>query len=183
MSTQLSCIINVNSGDKDFGFIYTMDSESIENTIGSLLRRHKLWLAVAESCTGGLIGHRITNIPGSSDYFLGGVIAYANQVKLQQLGVLLATLEKNGAVSRETVIEMARGVRQRLGADIGLSVSGIAGPGGGTAEKPVGLTWISLSSAGYEAAWSNLWQGSRTQIKAQAAEQALRLLHEYLQGL
>lgn len=160
-----------------------MDSESIEKTIGSLLRRHKLWLAVAESCTGGLIGDRITNVPGSSDYFLGGVIAYANQVKLQQLGVSPATLEKHGAVSRETVIEMAQGVRQQLGADIGLSVSGIAGPGGGTAAKPVGLVWVGLSATGYEAAWSYLWQGNRTQIKAQAAEQALRLLHEYLQGL
>ena len=158
-----------------------MSSESIEYSIGVLLRQRGLWLAVAESCTGGLIGDRITNIPGSSEYFLGGVIAYANHVKVNQLGVSPKTLDKHGAVSRETVIEMARGVRQRLGAEIGLSVSGIAGPGGGTAEKPVGLTWIGLSAAGHEAAWSYRWHGSRIQVKAQAADQALRLLLDYLE--
>jgi PncC family amidohydrolase len=171
-----------------------MSSEPLEKIVGELLRRGELWLAVAESCTGGLIADRLTNISGSSDYFLGGVVAYANRVKIEQLGVNPATLEKFGAVSRETVLEMAQGVRQRLGADIGLSVSGIAGPGGGTPEKPVGLTWIGLSAIasrlgsepGKEtslAAWSYCWPGDRLEVKAQTAEQALRLLYEYLNSL
>ena len=159
-----------------------MSSEPLEKIVGELLRRSGLWLAVAESCTGGLIADRLTNISGSSDYFLGGVVAYANRVKIEQLGVNPATLEKFGAVSRETVLEMAQGVRQRLGADIGLSVSGIAGPGGGTPEKPVGLTWIGLSAPETDQAWSYVWDGDRLQNKEYTAEQALRLLVEYLRG-
>jgi nicotinamide-nucleotide amidase len=169
-----------------------MSSEPLEKIVGELLRRGGLWLAVAESCTGGLIADRITNISGSSDYFLGGVVAYANRIKIEQLGVSPATLDQFGAVSRETVLEMAQGVRHRLGADIGLSVSGIAGPGGGTPEKPVGLTWIGLSGrashTGSEKAtsllaWSYVWTGDRLEVKAQTAEQALRLLYEYLDSL
>ncbi len=151
-----------------------------EKLLGPLLTRRKLQLSVAESCTGGLVSHRITNIPGSSEYFLGGVTAYAYEAKVRLLGVSWDTLNTYGAVSRETVLEMARGVRNALGADIGLSVSGIAGPGGGTPEKPVGTTWIGLSAADHEQAWRFLWPGDRTQIKDQAAEEALNLLVEYL---
>jgi PncC family amidohydrolase len=153
----------------------------IEAEVGKLLRARGWRMATAESCTGGLIGHRLTNVPGSSDYFLGGVIAYANQVKLEQLAVSAETLRLHGAVSRETVLEMANGVRQRFQADVGLSVSGIAGPGGGTPDKPVGLTWIGLSAPGCAQAWNYIWHGSRLEVKQQAAEQALKLLHEYLQ--
>jgi PncC family amidohydrolase len=170
-----------------------MSSESLEKLVGDLLRECGLWLAVAESCTGGLIADRLTNISGSSDYFLGGVVAYANRIKIEQLGVDPATLEMFGAVSRETVLEMAQGVRHRMGADIGLSVSGIAGPGGGTPEKPVGLTWIGLNvkasrpgskeTTTYQTAWSYCWPGNRLEIKAQTAEQALRLLYETLNSL
>jgi nicotinamide-nucleotide amidase len=114
-----------------------MPGKPLEVLVGELLRRGGLRLAVAESCTGGLIGHRITNVPGSSTYYMGSVTAYAYEAKVRVLGVRWSTLEKYGAVSQETVLEMASGVRRALAADIGLSVSGIAGPGGGTPEKPV----------------------------------------------
>ena len=171
-------------------------STPLEILLGPLLTRRGLHLAVAESCTGGLIGHRITNVPGSSEYYLGSVTAYAYEAKVRLLGVSWGTLEKYGAVSQETAIEMARGVRLALAADVGLSITGIAGPGGGTPEKPVGTVWIGLSStsarelsgvaetkevqSGFEKAWSYLWKGDRLQIKEQSAEQALALLRDYL---
>lgn len=157
-----------------------MVEEKIEAEIGRWLKQQGLQLATAESCTGGLIGHRITNIPGSSEYFLGGVVSYAYEAKVKLLGVRWETLQKFGAVSRETVIEMAAGVREVLAADIGLAVSGIAGPGGGMPTKPVGYTWIGLSAAGVQFARSYHFAGERAQIKEQAAEQALRLLLELL---
>ena len=121
--------------------LYCM-ADPIEVLLGKSLSESGLWLAVAESCTGGLLGHRITNVPGSSEYFKGGVISYAYEVKRDLLGVSMATLEAKGAVSEETVLEMAKGVRKELKADIGLSVSGIAGPDGGSDDKPVGTVWF-----------------------------------------
>jgi PncC family amidohydrolase len=159
-----------------------MVQQAIELTIGEMLRSRGLRLATAESCTGGLIGHRLTNIAGSSDYYLGGVIAYANPVKKGVLGVRSQTLEEHGAVSRETVLEMALGVRRALGADIGLAVSGVAGPGGGTPEKPVGLVWIGLSAPDLETARRYQFAGERLSIKEQAAQAALELLEATLQG-
>lgn len=156
--------------------------ESLEVEIGRLLEARGWKLATAESCTGGLIGHRITNVPGSSAYYLGGVVAYDNAVKERLLHVKRETLVRHGAVSEETAQEMARGIRQALGADIAVSVTGIAGPGGGSPEKPVGLTWIGLSTALGERAWRYLWKGSRRQIKIQAAGEALRLVLEELQA-
>lgn len=137
-------------------------------------------MAVAESCTGGLIGNLITNVAGSSTYYVGSVTAYAYEAKVRLLGVKWDTLEKFGAVSEETVIEMARGVRCALAADVGISVSGIAGPGGGTPDKPVGLTWIGLSDATTDKAWRNIWQGDRIAIKTQAAQAAMQLLADHL---
>ena len=113
-------------------------TDSLEMQIGELLRKHRLKLATAESCTGGLIASRITDVPGSSDYFVGGVAAYAYEAKVGLLRVSWDTLQTYGAVSRETVLEMARGAREILQADIAISVSGIAGPGGGLPDKPVG---------------------------------------------
>ena len=159
-----------------------MNDKPLEARIGELLRQHGLRLAVAEFCTGGLIGHRITNVAGSSTYFIGGVTSYAYEAKVRLLGVRWETLEKHGAVSRETVLEMARGVRKVLAADVGIAVSGIAGPAGGTPEKPVGTVWIGLSAPGNEQAWSYHLEGDRLQIKEQAAEQALRRLADYLDG-
>ena len=160
-----------------------MTEGALEELLGPLLRQRGLHLAVAESCTGGLIGHRITNVPGSSEYYLGSVTAYAYEAKVRLLGVRWETLEEHGAVSRETVLEMARGVRQVLDAEVGLSVSGIAGPSGCTPEKPVGLVWIGLIAPGLEDAWSYHFKGDRLQIKEQSAEQALRLLEGYLESL
>ena len=157
-----------------------MSEVPLEVLTGDFLRQRGLHLAVAESCTGGLVGHRLTNIPGSSDYFVGGIVAYAYEAKVRLLGVSWDTLEKYGAVSRETVIEMAHGARLALQADIGMAVSGIAGPGGGMPGKPVGLTWIGLSHAGGEQAWSYVWDGDRLHNKERSAEQLLQLLVDYL---
>lgn len=158
----------------------------LEVVIGLLLRQHGLKLAVAESCTGGLVGHRLTNIPGSSDYYLGSITAYAYEAKRRVLGVSDQTLQEFGAVSRETAIEMARGVRSALVDEtppenvLGLSVTGIAGPGGGTPEKPVGLVWIGLSTPDGDWAWSNVWDFDRIGNKAATAQQALQLAVNYL---
>ena len=154
--------------------------ETVEFVIGRLLRQLGMRMSVAESCTGGLISHLITNVPGSSDYFLGGVTVYANEAKVRVLGVRWETLEKYGAVSREIVMEMAGGVRTALAADVGLSVSGIAGPGGGTPERPVGTTWIGLNTTSVEKAWCFQLVGDRLSVKEQAARMALQLLVEYL---
>lgn len=154
----------------------------LEVLIGELLRARGLTLATAESCTGGMVGDRITNIAGSSDYYLGGVVAYAYDAKVALLGVSWETLHMFGAVSRETVLEMSRGARKALGADIAVSISGIAGPGGGLPDKPVGTTWIGLSV--HEGDWAriHLFKGDRTQNKASAAEAALDFLADYLHG-
>ncbi|MFH1524476.1 MAG: CinA family protein [Chloroflexota bacterium] len=155
---------------------------TLETQIGDLLRQRGLKLAIAESCTGGLIGHRITDVPGSSDYFIGGVVAYAYEAKVALLGVSWDTLKAYGAVSRETVLEMAVGVRRALDADLAISVSGIAGPGGGLLNKPVGTTWVGLAAA--EGQWARVFcfPGDREQNKTSAADAALQLLMDYLQG-
>jgi PncC family amidohydrolase len=155
--------------------------KTLEVKVGEILRQRGQRLAVAESCTGGLISHLVTNVAGSSVYFVGGVIAYANEAKVHLLGVHQETLEKFGAVSSETVVEMAGGVRNALSADIGVSVSGIAGPDGGTPEKPVGTVWIGLSTPKEEYARHFLWTGNRLGVKEQSAQAALLLLLEYLQ--
>jgi PncC family amidohydrolase len=151
-------------------------TESLEARVGKALRAGGRTLAVAESCTGGLIGHRLTNIPGSSDYFLGDIVAYAYDAKERLLGVNHQTLYEHGAVSRETAIEMARGARQALGADIGLSVTGIAGPTGGLPGKPIGLTWIALSTRENDTAEEKVWQGDRESNKERSAQAALEML-------
>jgi PncC family amidohydrolase len=152
----------------------------LEVLVGELLTEHGLKLAAAESCTGGLIGHLLTNVAGSSRYYMGSVTAYANEAKEHLLGVRLETLEKFGAVSSETVIEMASGVRKVLEADIGISVSGIAGPGGGTPEKPVGTVWIGLSTAQEEFSRHYLWTGDRLLVKEKTAQATLKILVDYL---
>jgi PncC family amidohydrolase len=159
-----------------------MMTESVETTLGSLLCQKKLTLAVAESCTGGLVSDRITNIPGSSQYFMGGIVAYAYEAKVKLLGVSWDTLKAYGAVSRPVVLEMARGARQVLETDLAVSVSGIAGPGGETDEKPVGTTWIGLSTPEGEWARGFCWKGNRIENKAASAEAVLRIVLDYLQG-
>ncbi len=154
----------------------------LEQVVGELLLQHGLWLATAESCTGGLISHLITNVAGSSTYYLGGVTAYSNEAKMRLLGVRQETLEQHGAVSEETVLEMARGIRKAMGADIGISVSGIAGPAGGTPDKPLGTVWIGLSSPRDEYARHFLWSGDRLAVKEQSAQAAMKMVVEYLQN-
>jgi len=138
-------------------------------------------LAVAESCTGGMISDRITNVRGSSDYFLGGIVAYAYEVKASLLNVSWETLKLHGAVSRETVLEMARGARKALNADVAASVSGIAGPDGGTIDKPIGTVWIAITAP--EGEWTRSFQfsGDRLEIKSSSTEAALQFLLDYLQ--
>lgn len=155
---------------------------SLETLVGQLLREKDLNLATAESCTGGMVADRITNVPGSSDYFLGGVVAYAYEAKVALLKVSWDTLTAVGAVSQEVVIEMARGARMAFGADIAVSVSGIAGPGGGIPDKPVGTTWIGLSTTEGDWAHNYLWDGDRSQNKALSAEAALQFVVDYLEG-
>ena len=132
-------------------YIYSTDGETMPEVVGKKLREKDLTVAVAESCTGGLIQDNLTDIPGSSLYFLGGVVSYSNEVKIDLLGVNKETIEIKGAVSSRTAIEMAEGIRKKMNSDIGLSVTGIAGPDGGTEDKPVGLVYVGYSdSAGSE---------------------------------
>jgi len=154
----------------------------LEEQVGAILRQRGLKLATAESCTGGLLASRLTDVPGSSDYFLGGFVSYAYEAKVASLNVSWHTLQAYGAVSAETVLEMARGARNALKADLAISISGIAGPGGGLPNKPVGTTWYGLVAPDGE--WSVLRQfdGDRLQNKSQASEAALQLLMDYLQG-
>jgi PncC family amidohydrolase len=154
----------------------------LQQSVGVLLLQRHLKLATAESCTGGLIADRITDVPGSSEYFVGGVVAYAYEAKVAMLGVSWDTLNTKGAVSSETVLEMARGARKVLSAEIAIGVSGIAGPGGGTPEKPVGTTWIALVTPDGEWAHHFLWEGDRAENKALSADAALKMLLDYLEG-
>jgi len=154
----------------------------LENMLHDALLARGLSLATAESCTGGLISDRITNVSGSSEYFPGGVVAYAYEAKVGLLGVSWDTLNTHGAVSKETVLEMARGVRKLLNTDIGISVSGIAGPTGGLPEKPVGTTWLGLSANTGEWARHFIWDGDRLQNKHFSSEAALQFVLDYLDG-
>lgn len=157
--------------------------KSLEERIGEGLQELSLTLSVAESCTGGLVGSRLTDVAGSSAYFLGGIIAYSNDAKVKLLGVRQGTLAEHGAVSELAAREMAEGVRKCLGADIGLAVTGIAGPGGATKDKPVGFMWIALSGEGNTRARSIRLQGDRLQNKAGAAEAVLEMLKGYINSL
>lgn len=159
-----------------------METDPLEVRLGTLLRQRGYKLALAESCTGGLVGHRITNIPGSSEYYLGSVTAYANEAKERLLGVSHETLVTFGAVSPESAREMARGIRKVLDADLGVSITGIAGPGGGLPGKPVGLVWLGLSAPDGEWAFSYVWKGDRVENKVLSAQAALQLIVDYLTG-
>jgi PncC family amidohydrolase len=153
-----------------------------ETQIGDILRSRGLKLATAESCTGGLIADRLTDVPGSSDYFVGGVVAYAYEAKVALLEVSWDTLHAFGAVSRETVLEMARGACKALSVDLAISVSGIAGPGGGLPGKPVGTTWIGLVTKDGEWARKFVWDGDRRKNKELSVDAALEFLIDYLNG-
>jgi len=155
---------------------------SLEQEIGDLLREKGLTLGVVESATGGLLSHRITNVPGSSDYYQGSITAYSNEVKIRVVGVSEETIRRCGAVSPEVAEEMAQGGQRVLGVDICLADTGIAGPGGGTPGKPVGLFYLGLAHKS-AASRKHLFHGDREQNKESAAEAALVWLKEYLGSL
>ncbi|MBC8153281.1 MAG: competence/damage-inducible protein A, partial [Bacteroidetes bacterium] len=127
--------------------VYGYDADELENVVGNLLNAKSLTLGIAESCTGGYVSSRITSVPGSSAYFQGGIISYSNALKISQLGVDPATLEQFGAVSEQTATQMAEGIRRVLSTDVGVATTGIAGPDGGTPDKPVGTVWIAVSTS------------------------------------
>ena len=156
---------------------------SLEQEIGSLLRQKGLTLGVVESATGGLISHRLTNVPGSSDYYKGSVTAYSNEVKVRVVGVKEETINQYGAVSSQVAEEMGEGGRKVLGVDICLADTGIAGPSGATLGKPVGLFYLGLSYQGGTYSRKHNFQGDREQNKQSAAEAALSWLKEYLESL
>ena len=156
---------------------------SLEEDIGNLLRQKELTLGVVESATGGLISHLITNVRGSSDYYKGSITAYSNETKIKIVGVKTDTINKHGAVSHQVAEEMAQGGRKLLAVDICLADTGIAGPGGATPGKPVGLFYIGLSHQAGTYSQEHHFQGDREQNKKAAAEAALAWLKEYLISL
>jgi nicotinamide-nucleotide amidase len=155
--------------------------EKIEKAVVRLLTKQKRTLALAESCTGGFIANQITNVPGASKIFLGGVVAYSNDVKRKFLGVRAKTFERHGAVSEATAAEMAQGARKRFGADFAIAVTGIAGPSGGTKTKPTGTVFIALSGAFGTRVEHKINRLSREQFKKATARQALELLRSRLE--
>lgn len=159
-----------------------LNGEDVEVAVGRMLRERELTLALAESCTGGLLGYRITRVPGSSDYYRGTVVAYATDVKERVLGVDREVLLEHGAVSEMTVREMACGVRELMDADVALAVTGIAGPGGGMPEKPVGLVYVGLVVPEGEVVERYVFGGDREENRARSVEVALALMRRYLEG-
>jgi nicotinamide-nucleotide amidase len=154
----------------------------LEQEVGELLRKKGLTLGVVESATGGLLSHLITNVPHSSDYYQGSITAYSNEIKIKVVGVREETIKKYGAVSHEVAEEMAGGGRRVLATDICLADTGIAGPGGASPEKPVGLFYIGLSYEAGTESRKHIFSGDREQNKLAAAQAALRWLKEYLLG-
>lgn len=159
-----------------------MDLASLAQRLQDLAIAQGVSVGTAESCTGGLIGHTLTEIAGSSDYYRGGVISYSNELKADLLDVPAPMLDEHGAVSEPVALAMARGARARLGIDYAVSVTGVAGPGGGTAAKPVGLTWVGVAGPDGERARRHQWDGDRSANKRASAAAALVLLLETMEG-
>nr|WP_315409971.1 nicotinamide-nucleotide amidohydrolase family protein [uncultured Selenomonas sp.] len=156
------------------------ERESLEVLVGRLLRECGRTIACAESCTGGFLTSRLTDVAGSSAYVMGAVVSYTNEVKSLLVGVQEATLKTFGAVSEETAREMAEGVRRAIPADIGVGITGIAGPGGATAEKPVGLVYIAVAAEHMTHAVRHVFSGSRAEVKRQSTEAALTMVRDLL---
>ena len=162
--------------------IFASGDNTLEAVIGELLTERMLTLSVAESCTGGLIGHRLTSIPGSSLYFERGIIVYSNKSKVEMLGVHQRTIDTHGAVSDQTVREMAEGIKRVAETDMGLAVTGIAGPEGGTEEKPVGTVFVGLAAEGETFSGQYRFSGDREMVKLQTSEMALDWVRRYVNG-
>jgi nicotinamide-nucleotide amidase len=161
-------------------YLFSEDERPVEAVVLDLCRARGLTLATAESCTGGMVGARLTSVPGSSDAYLGGVVAYADAVKAGELGVAQALLDEHGAVSAEVAAAMAAGVRERIGADVGVSVTGVAGPGGGTDAKPVGTVFLHASSPDGERSLEFTFPGDRDGIRSRSTVAALHLVRRLL---
>ncbi len=155
----------------------------LEKAIGTILRDKGWTLSIAESCTGGLVCDRITNVPGSSDYFEGGMVTYSNHAKARHLAIPLAYIEKYGPVSSQVARRMAQGVRRALHTTFGLSITGVAGPTGGTLKTPVGTVFIGIAHSKGEWVKELSLKGSRRKIKREAAEESLKFLYEYLKSI
>ncbi len=151
-------------------------SEKLPHDIGLLLINSKQTLALAESCSGGLVAHRITQVPGSSNYFVGAVVAYSNEMKIRLLGVNKSTLDQYGAVSSQTALEMARGIQSVTQSTFACAITGIAGPGGGSIEKPLGLVFIAVVSDNKEDCKQFQFFGSREEIKLKSSNEALKMI-------
>ena len=156
------------------------DLLDLANRLGTACREHGARLATVESCTGGLVAHLITEVAGSSDYFAGGLVTYANEAKVDLASVPTEVLAAHGAVSAQVARAMAAGGRQRLGVDVAVSVTGVAGPDGGTADKPVGLTYVAVADATGSDVRRHVWTGDRATNKRSSAEAALELVLERL---
>lgn len=178
MIANLECEARERLGD----YIYGVDDETLESAVVHMLIEKGLKLALAESCTGGLIGNRVTNVPGSSETFLAGIVAYSNAAKTDLLGVPAELIQEHGAVSPEVAEPMAEGAAAKTGADIALAVTGIAGPGGGTPEKPVGLVYIGLKTPEGVGSEKQIFGGSREEIKQRSSQAALNAIRIYLLG-
>jgi len=163
-------------------YVFASDEKTMEAVVGDLLKERKMTISLAESCTGGLIGHRLTSIPGSSLYFERGIIVYSNKSKIEMLGVKKQTIDTYGSVSDETVREMAKGIKEIAKTDMGLAVTGIAGPSGGTEEKPVGTVFIGLSVDGKILSGKYCFSGQRDKVKLTTSEMALDWVRRYLDG-
>ncbi len=161
-------------------YVYGVDDETLESVVVRMLIERKLKLAVAESCTGGLVSHRVTNVPGSSRTFIAGIVAYANEAKSRFLGVPEDLLRERGAVSAEVAEAMAEGAASSVGADVALGITGIAGPSGGTPQKPVGLVFVGLKTPDGLRSMRSVFGGGRLEIKQRTSVAALNLLRMYL---
>lgn len=161
-------------------YVFGTDEEILEDVVGELLKERGVAVSLAESCSGGLISHRLTNVSGISECYICGVVSYSNEAKTDILKVPSELVKDKGAVSEEVALEMARGVRSISGADVALGVTGIAGPAGGTTQKPVGLVFIALSSGRGEICQKNIFSGNRKRIKWKTSQEALNLLRLYL---
>lgn len=161
-------------------WIYSRDGASLEEVVGALLKDQKKTIACAESCTGGLLSDRLTDVPGSSAYFFESAVVYGNRAKTRRLGVAAALIDRSGAVSAAVARAMAVGIRKTSGADLGLAVTGIAGPGGGTPRKPVGLVYIALAHSRGVTVLKSIFFGGRADIKFQSSQKALDLVRKSL---
>ena len=164
-------------------YIFGTDDQSLEQVVGEELSKRNFCLALAESCTGGAVSAKLTDVPGSSAYLTGSIVAYSNRIKTDQVGVDATLLEAYGAVSRETACAMAEGIRYRFGTELGVGVTGIAGPGGASPDKPVGLVYIAVAGPQGVMVEEERYTGQRTAIKTRTVNATLDLLRRYLQRI